>query len=152
MTGVSQSFMPVITSSGTLEEAFPDCDPNYEPLGSMVLVQVRAAKRTTGKKIATDDGRSIELELPNEVRATIQANTQVAKVLSHGSLAFCNRNTGQTWPEGAWVKPGEFIRIPRYGGDRWEVPHGDGVIMFVALRDLDIVGRVPRPLDATAYV
>lgn len=152
MTGVSTSFMPVVTSSGTLEEAFPDVDPNYEPLGSMVLIQVRAAKRTTGRQIDTNDGRKVEIELPPEVRATIQANTQVGKVLGYGSLAFCNRNTGQRWPEGAWVQPGDFVRVPRFGGDRWEIQHGDGVILFIALRDLDLGGKVPRPLDAVAYV
>lgn len=144
MGAPSQSFMPVVTSSGTLEEAFPDVDPNFEPYGSLVLLQVRVAKRKVSKDSA--------IELPDEVRATIQANTQVAKVIAHGPLAFKNRNTGQDWPEGAWAKPGEFVRIPRYTGDRWEVKHEDGVVTFVLLKDLELSGRVPRPLDVVAYV
>lgn len=144
MGAPSQSFMPVVTLSGTLEEAFPDVDPNFKPFGSLVLLQVRVAKR----KISKDSN----IELPDEVRATIQANTQVAKVLAHGPLAFKNRNTGQDWPEGAWAKPGEFVRIPRYTGDRWEVKHEDGVVTFVLLKDLELSGRVPRPLDVVAYV
>jgi hypothetical protein len=144
MGAPSQSFMPVVTSSGTLEEAFPDVDPNFEPFGSLVLLQVRVAKRTISK--------DSKIELPDEVRATIQANTQVAKVIAHGPLAFCNRNTGEKWPEGAWARPGEYIRIPKYAGDRWEVKHEDGVVTFVLLRDLELSGRVPRPLDVVAYV
>ncbi len=144
MGAPSQSFMPVVTSSGTLEEAFPDVDPNFEPYGSLVLLQVRVAKRKVSKDSA--------IELPDEVRATIQANTQVAKVIAHGPLAYCNRSTGEKWPEGAWAKPGEFVRIPRYTGDRWEVKHEDGVVTFVLLKDLELSGRVPRPLDVVAYV
>ncbi len=140
----SQSFMPVVSSSGTLEEAFPDVDPNYEPLGHLVLLQVQVAKKTVGK--------DIQFHLPDEVRAIIQANTQVAKVLSWGPLAFCNRNTGQPWPEGAWVAKGDYIRIPKHGGDRWEIPYQGGVVPFVVLRDLDLGGKVPRPLEVIAFV
>ncbi len=144
MGAPSQSFMPVVTSSGTLEEAFPDVDPNFEPFGSLVLLQVRVAKRTINK--------DSKIELPDEVRATIQANTQVAKVIAHGPLAFKNRNTGADWPEGAWAHPGQYVRIPRYTGDRWEVKHEDGVVTFVLLKDLELAGRIPRPLDVVAYV
>lgn len=143
MGAPSQNFMPVVTSSDTLEEAFPDVDPNYEPFGSLVLLQVRVAKRTIGES---------RIELPEEVRATIQANTQVAKVISHGPLAFRNRNTGELWPEKAWAKPGEYVRIPMYGGDRWEIKQDDGVVVFRVLKDLELGGKVPRPLEAVAYI
>lgn len=139
----SQSFMPVIATSGTLEEVFPDVDPNFEPMGVLVLMQVAIAKEKM---------RDSELVLPEEVRATIQANMQVAKVISCGRLAFHNRNTGALWPEGAWVHPGDFVRIPRFGGDRWEVKYKEGMVMFVLLKDLELPGRVPRPLDVVAYV
>lgn len=148
----SQSFAPVVMSSGTLDEAFPDVDPNFEPLGSLVLLQLRIAKETVGSKIKASDGTEKQLVLPEEVRATIQANTQVARVVSCGPLAFCNRNTGQPWPEGAWVAKGDFVRVPRYIGDRWEIQYGGGVVMFVLLKDLELSGRIPRPLDVIAYV
>lgn len=144
MGAPSQSFMPTITASGTLEEAFPDVDPNYEPFGSLVLLQVRVAK----SRVNNDS----MIELPDEVRSTIQANTQVAKVISHGPLAYRNRTTGELWPEGAWAKPGEYVRVPLFGGDKWEVKHGDGVVLFRVLRDLDLGGKIPRPLDVIAYV
>lgn len=143
MGGPSSNFAPVFKDSGTLAESFPDVDPNFIPFGEKVLLQIKVAKRTFGES---------KLELPEEVRQTIQQNTQVAKVISYGPLAFHNRTTGKPWPEGAWAHPGDFVRIPKYGGDRWEVKHGDGVVMFVLLRDLELPGKVPNPLDAIAYV
>jgi hypothetical protein len=144
--------MPVVTTSGTLEEAFPDIDPNHIPMGSDVLLQVLIAKSTVGSKIKSEDGSEKQLVLPEEVRAIIQANVQVAKIIAVGPLAFHNRNTGQPWPEGAWANVGDYVKIPRYGGDRWEVKYGGGVVMFVQFRDLDLKGRIPRPLDVIAYV
>lgn len=95
----------------SLEEAFPACDPGIEPLGSRVLLQVRQPKKMTKGGI----------HLIDDVRDTETYNTQVGKVLACGPLAFRNRNTGQEWPEGAWVKPGDYVRMPKYGGDRWSV-------------------------------
>lgn len=98
-------------SYADLAEAFPSCDPGVEPLGSRVLLQIRQPKkRTRGGIILTDD-----------VRDTETYNTQVGKVLKCGPLAFRNRNSGQSWPEGAWCKPGDFVRMPKFGGDRWSV-------------------------------
>lgn len=141
---LSQSFMPVVSCSDSLEEAFPDVDPNYVPFGNSVLLQVRIARSKASKESS--------IVLPDEVRATIQANTQVAKVISHGPLAFKNRTTGQDWPEGAWAKPGDFVRIPKYCKETWEVKHEDGVVMFVVLKDLELSGMVPRPLEMAAYI
>lgn len=117
-----------------LDEAFPACDPGIEPCGSRVLVQVRTPKkRTAGGIILTED-----------VRETEHWNTQVAKVLLIGSLAFHNRNTLEPWPEGAWCQPGDYVRVPKYGGDRWSVPTeaGDDEVIVALFNDLDIVARV----------
>lgn len=141
---ISQSFSPTVSTSGRLDESFPDVDPNFEPFGHLVLLQVRVAK----ERVSEDS----KILLPDEVRHTIQANTQVAKLIVHGPLAFHNRTTGVIWPEGAWARPGDFVRIPKYSGDRWEVKYGDGVVMFVLLKDLELAGRVPRPLEVVAYV
>lgn len=141
---LSQSFMPVVSCSDSLDEAFPDVDPNYIPFGSNVCLQVRIAR----SKVSKDS----KIELPDEVRATIQANTQVAKVISHGPLAFRNRTTGEFWPEGAWAKPGDFVRIPKYCKETWEVKYEDGVVMFVVLKDLELGGMIPRPLEMVAYI
>jgi co-chaperonin GroES (HSP10) len=109
-----------------------------------VLVQIRTAKKTS-------EGGII---LHTETRETEIWNTQIAKVVSLGPLAFKNRNTMESWPEGSWCKPGEYVRVPKYGGDRWKVPYGnDEEALFVIFNDLDIVGGVVGdPLAIKAFI
>lgn len=127
-----------------LEEAFPSVEPGLIPFGSRVLVQIRSPKKTSQGGII----------LHNETRETEIWNTQIAKVHSLGPLAFKNRNTMESWPEGAWCKPGEYVRVPKYGGDRWKVPYGnDEEALFVIFNDLDIVGGVVGdPLAIKAFI
>jgi co-chaperonin GroES (HSP10) len=128
-----------------VDEAFPPCDPGVEPFGSRVLVQVRTPKSKTKGGII----------LTSETRETDAWNTQVAKVLSVGSLAFKNRNTQETWPEGSWCKAGDFVRVPKYGGDRWTVKtdDGEGDALVVIFNDLDLIGRVTGdPLAMKAFI
>jgi co-chaperonin GroES (HSP10) len=127
-----------------LKEAFPVVDPGAEPFGSRVLVQFRTPKKVTkGGIILTD-----------ETLETEKWNTQVARVVSLGPLAFKNRSTQATWPEGEWCQPGEFVRVAKYGGDRWEVPLGEaGSALFVIFNDLDIIGKVTGdPLAIRAFI
>lgn len=128
-----------------LEEAFPKIDPGVQPYGSRVLVQIRTAKtKSKGGIILVDDTRETE-----------KWNTQTAKVISKGPLAFKNRNTMQDWAEGQWCEPGEFVRVPKYGGDRWELksPDGSTSAMFVIFDDLNIIGRVTGdPLAVKAFL
>lgn len=130
--------------SDALQEAFPSADPGVQPFGSRVLVQIRNPKQRTASGIILDSGS----------KDTERWNTQVGKVVSTGPLAFCNRDTQQPWPEGAWCTAGEFVRIPKYGGDRWEIPLPDGdVALFVIFNDLDIIGRVTGdPLTMRAFL
>ena len=127
-----------------LEEAFPSVEPGLVPFGSRVLVQIRSPKKTSSGGII----------LHNETRETEIWNTQIAKVHSLGPLAFKNRNTMESWPEGDWCKPGEYVRVPKYGGDRWKVPYGnDEEALFVIFNDLDIVGGVVGdPLAIKAFI
>lgn len=127
-----------------IDEAFPACDPGVTPFGSRVLVQIRTPKKKTAGGIM----------LVGETRETEHYNTQVAKVLNVGSLAFKNRNTMESWPEGSWCAPGDFVRVPRYGGDRWTVktPDGDEAIVVI-FNDLDLVGKVTGdPLAIKAFL
>jgi co-chaperonin GroES (HSP10) len=133
-----------------MAEAFPDVDPGVQPFGSRVLVQIRTPKTMT----------SGGLILHSESRDTEKWNTQVAKVVNVGPLSFKNRNTQESWPEGQWCKPGDFVRVPKYGGDRWEVPlqkrTSSGEMesaMFVIFNDLDIIGQVTSdPLAIKAFI
>lgn len=128
----------------SLEEAFPDVDPGVRPFGSRVLCQIRLSKnKTKGGLILTQDSQETE-----------RWNTQVAKVIDIGSLAFKNRNTQEPWPEGAWTKVGDFVRVPKYGGDKWSVKTDDDQeVIFVILNDLDLVGEITGdPLAFKAYI
>jgi co-chaperonin GroES (HSP10) len=130
--------------SEALIEAFPDADPGITPFGSRVLVQIRSPKTKTASGIIIDNGS----------RDTEKWNTQVAKVISVGALAFKNRNTMDSWPEGSWCGPGDFVRVAKYGGDRWEVPMPNGeTALFVIFNDLDIIGQVTGdPLAIRAFI
>lgn len=125
-------------------EAFPEADSGVTPFGSRVLVQIRTPKtKTKGGIILTRD--TVDTE---------RWTTQVAKVISLGPLAFKNRDTQKTWPEGEWCQPGDFVRVPKYGGDRWEVSiDRDTSAMFVIFNDLDIIGKIEGdPLAIKAFI
>lgn len=130
--------------SEALIEAFPEADPGITPFGSRVLVQIRSPKTKTASGIILDNGS----------RDTEKWNTQVAKVVSVGSLAFKNRNSMESWPEGSWCSPGDYVRVAKYGGDRWEVPLPNGEsALFVIFNDLDIIGQVTGdPLAIRAFI
>ena len=126
-------------------DAFPPVDPGVRPFGSRVLVQVRRAKTTTKGGII----------LAAEARDTEAWNTQVAKVIGLGPLAYKNRNTMEPWPEGSWCDVGEYVRVPRYGGDRWSVKTDDGEdeAILVIFNDLDLVGKVTGdPMAIKAFL
>ena len=125
--------METMTYDRALAEAFPAVDAGVQPLGSRVLVQVKTPKAKTASGII----------LVDDTKDTERWNTTVAKVIAVGPLAFKNRDTMKTWPEGEWVKPGDYIRAPKYGGDRWSIAYLDEhadeqQAMFVILNDLDL--------------
>lgn len=134
----------VMTSEDAWAEAFPDVHPGVQPFGSRVLVQIRTPRKVTRGGII----------LSSETQDTEKWNTQVAKVISVGPLAFKNRNTQEAWPEGEWCKTGDFVRVPKYGGDRWEVPvNKNDSAMFVIFNDLDVIGQVTGdPLAVKAFI
>ena len=134
--------------------AFPDVDAGCKPFGSRVLVQVRTAKSVTkGGIILSDDNKETE-----------KWNTQIGKVRALGPVAFCNRETLQPWPEGAWAQVGDYVRIPKFNQDRWEVETFCGEksftgqevptqILFMFINDLDLIGKIIcNPLDIKAYI
>jgi len=130
---------------GSLEEAFPNVQPGLRPFGDKVLVQIRTPMTRT----------KTGFYIPEEARDTEKWNTQVAKVISLGPVAFKNRDTLQSWPEGDWVKSGIYVRVPKYGGDRWEVPVPESAdkALFALFRDVDLVGEVEGdPLSMVAYL
>lgn len=134
---------PIDLSHDTIDEAFPAVDCGIDPFGSRVIVQIRRAKTQT----------KAGLYIPEEARKTEASNTQTSRIVAIGPLAYKNRSTMEQWPEGSWCNVGEFVRTPKYGGDRWTVKHEDEEIEFVMFNDLDILGRVRGdPLKIRAFI
>ena len=139
-----------------LLKAFPDVDPEMEPLGSRLVVQLRCPKTVSAGGI----------ELPLETVETEMWNTQIAKVRAIGPVAFQSRDELKPWPEGAWVKVGDYVRIPKYNQDKWFMEFEDtakdfagrtikckGYILFMLINDLDLLGKkIGNPLNVKAYV
>jgi co-chaperonin GroES (HSP10) len=137
-----------LKESAELAWAFPSVDPGAKPLGGRILVQLRRTKKkTSGSGII----------LVEETKETEKWQNMVAKVIHVGPLAFKHRDTMQSWPEGSWCEPGDFIRVPKWGGDRWEVsvpnePDEDPAL-FAVFNDHEMIAKVTgNPLNMKAYL
>jgi len=137
-----------LKESAELAWAFPSVDPGAKPLGGRILVQLRRTKKkTSGSGII----------LVEETKETEKWQNMVAKVIHVGPLAFKHRDTMQSWPEGSWCEPGDFIRVPKWGGDRWEVavpnePDEDPAL-FAVFNDHEMIAKVTGdPLTMRAYL
>jgi len=78
--------------------AFPKVEPGMEPFGGRVIVQLRRIKLKTSKG---------GIVLVEETKESEKWNNMIGKVVSMGPLAFKNRDTMASWPEGTWAKLGE---------------------------------------------
>lgn len=95
-----------------LAEHFPAVNPGSRPCGNQVLVQFRSMKTMSKGGIV----------LASETRDFNNGNTQLAKVVSLGQIAYRDRNSGEVWKEGAWADVGDIVIVPRWSGFRFEVP------------------------------
>jgi co-chaperonin GroES (HSP10) len=134
----------VAGNAADLQEAFPVVDPGAIPLGARVLVQLRKAKRKLKSGIL----------LPEETRDTERAQNPVAKVIALGPLAFKKRDTMEPWVEGIWCDVGDYLRVPKWTGDRWLVPHGDDEkVEFMVLNDHEVIAKITgNPLEVRAFI
>ena len=140
---------PEAFNQAELDWAFPIVDPGADPLGGRVLVQLRRTKqKMTGTGII----------LVEETKETEKWQNMVAKVLKIGPLAFKNRDTMQGWPEGSWCVVGDYIRVPKWGGDRWEVavPGEDELedkALFMVINDHEVIAKLTgNPLAMKAFL
>ena len=132
--------LPVINPHGQgldvshveIAELFPEVDAEFEPFGHRVIVQVRRVVEKTASGIY----------LPPSAQEAESYNGQVGKLIAVGGLAFRNRTTGAAWPEGIWAKVGQYVKVPRWGGDRWTIHPADGLgpVSIAILGDMDIIG------------
>jgi len=132
----------------TLEEAFPVIDPLMAPYGARVLVQLRAVK---------DKVTASGIVLPEETKEAEKWNTMIGKVLAVGPLAFRKRESMDPWPEGAWAQVGDYVRVPKWGGDRWEIDFeiegSKGKALFTFFNDHELIGKVTGdPRDIKAFI
>ncbi len=139
---------PVACDNAELAWAFPSVDPGAKPLGARILVQLRRTK-----KKATSAG----IILVEETKETEKWNNMVAQVLEIGPLAFRKRDTMEPWPEGSWCKVGDYIRVPKWGGDRWEVPVSgkpdEEPALFMVLNDHEVIAKLTGdPLSMKAFI
>ena len=140
---------PVASNEAELAWAFPSVEPGAKPLGGRILVQLRRTKKKT---------TSAGILLVEETKETEKWNNMVAKVIEIGPIAFCHRDTMQPWPEGSWCVPGDYIRVPKWGGDRWEVkvPGDDDLedpALFMILNDHEVIAKVTGdPLAMRAFI
>jgi co-chaperonin GroES (HSP10) len=131
-----------------LKWAFPDVSPGQKPFGGRVVVQLRRIKKTTASKII----------LVAETKETEKWQNMIGRVVEVGPLAFKNRDTMNPWPEGSWAQVGDYVRVPKWGGDRWEreVPNEEGnedPVLFMTINDHELIARVTDdPLSFKAYV
>ena len=136
------------TTGSDLAWAFPEVDPQAKPLGARILVQLKRTKKTTASGIF----------MVAETKETEKWQNMVAKVLMIGPLAFKNRDTMQPWPEGSWCQVGDYVRVPKWGGDRWEVPvpnedPNEEQALFMILNDHEVIATVTGdPLTMKAYI
>jgi co-chaperonin GroES (HSP10) len=140
---------PEAFNQAELDWAFPVVDPGADPLGGRVLVQLRRTKKKTA---------GAGIILVEETKEAEKWQNMVAKVLKIGPLAFKNRDTMQGWPEGSWCVVGDYIRVPKWGGDRWEVavPGEDELeekALFMVLNDHEVIAKLTGdPLAVKAFL
>ena len=140
---------PVAFNEADVAWAFPSVDPGAKPLGGRILVQLRRAKQKT---------TSAGIILVEETKETEKWQNMVAKVIEIGPLAFKHRDTMLPWPEGSWIEVGDYIRVPKWGGDRWEVPLPDASdyedpALFMVLNDHEVIVKITgNPLAMKAFI
>jgi hypothetical protein len=140
----------------SIDEAFPSVPgaPGVRPSGDRVIVQLRLPKAKTQGGII----------LPDDTKDAAADSCQIAKIVAIGPIAYRHRElkAGQElqadglppyWPEGAWVKEGEFARVPKYINDYWFLTAEDGrPVKFGTIRDMDVIGPVDDPLMIASYI
>lgn len=127
-----------------IDGTFPAIDPGFLPNGNRILVQLRSIQEVTKGGIILSE-QSQEAALYEE---------QIGRVVAIGRSAFYNQSTMEPWPEGEDFTIGDFVRVPKFGGDKtWTVSPDGKKTLFVVFRDRDIIGKVTgNPLDIKGYI
>lgn len=122
-----------------LAAAFPPVDPGFIPNGNRVLIQVRSAKKKSkGGIILTEESQESQLY-----------DEQVGRVVAMGQACFRNPANMEQWAEDPWFEVGDYIRFPKFGGDKtWTVTPDGERTLFIVFREYDTIGKIYcNPLD-----
>jgi co-chaperonin GroES (HSP10) len=152
---MSEDVQKIVTISVTsdtpdpkeLAWAFPEVEPGMQPYGGRIIVQLRRIKKRKGM-----------IYLVEETKENEKWNNMIGKVIAIGPLAFKNRDTMASWPEGSWANVGDFVRVPRWGGDRWEIKdpsdeQNEDPVLFMTINDHELIAKVTaNPLSFKAFV
>ena len=139
---------PVASNEAELAWAFPSVNPGATPLGGRILVQLRRTKKKTKSGLI----------LVAETKEAEKWQNMIAKVIAIGPLAYRHRDSMNPWPEGSWCVAGDFIRVPKWGGDRWEVKvpgekEDEEPVLFAIFNDHEVIAKVTTdPLSMRAFV
>jgi co-chaperonin GroES (HSP10) len=109
---------------------FPNVECGARPVGNQILVQLRTMEKMTKGGII----------LAEETVDFNESNTQVARLVKQGQIAFRNRETGDTWKEGAWAEIGDIVVMPKFGGFRFsvQIPGTENVATFSLFDDYHV--------------
>lgn len=131
-----------------LAYAFPEANPPYLPLGKMIIVQLR----TPGDFKILPDGKKFFFTAETQEMEKYSIQTGLVRYL--GPVAYKNRLTLESFPEQAWCKPGDFVRVPKYGGERVSVEVANKrEAIFLTVNDTDVLGLIlGNPLAIKAVV
>ena len=111
-------------------EHFPVVESGARPVGNQILVQLRTVRSKTAGG----------LFLAEATKEFNNGNTQVGRLVKTSQIAFRNRESGETWKEGAWAEIGDIVIMPKYGGFRFEVPipEREDKAIFALFNDYDV--------------
>lgn len=126
--------------------AFPEVNAGQVPFGGRVIVQLRRVRKTA---------KGSRIILVDETKENEKWQNMIGKVIAVGPLAFKNRDTMAAWPEGSWAEIGDFVRVPKWGGDRWErtTAGDDAPVLFMTINDHELISRVTDdPLSFNVFI
>jgi co-chaperonin GroES (HSP10) len=126
--------------------AFPEVNAGQVPFGGRVIIQLRRVRKTA---------KGSRIILVDETKENEKWQNMIGKVIAVGPLAFKNRDTMASWPEGSWAEIGDFVRVPKWGGDRWErtIAGDDSPVLFMTINDHELISRVTDdPLSFNVFI
>lgn len=117
-----------------IADLFPEVDPGVLPVGPFVMVQIRRAPSKSASGL---------IEFIPETQEQVKWNEMTGRVFALGPLAYRNPNDFKEYAEGDWCVPGDFVRLPKYGGDRIEVEvPGQDPALFVMIKDREVFAQI----------